>query len=81
MWDGVIIDSLENNSKYTFLFNEVLMYCIECGNKIEDDAKFCSKCGRKVTRNQDDIGSNFSIELQPQYTAISNSNIENNSFC
>ena len=55
------------------------MYCIECGNKIEDDAKFCSKCGRKVTRNKDDIGSNYSIELQPQYTAISNSNIENNS--
>ena len=23
-------------------------FCVECGNKIEKDAKFCSKCGKKI---------------------------------
>ena len=25
------------------------MYCKECGTKNEKDAKFCSKCGKKLT--------------------------------
>lgn len=28
------------------------MYCLKCGNEIEEDAKFCSKCGKPVTEGQ-----------------------------
>lgn len=28
------------------------MYCLKCGNKIEEDAKFCSKCGKSVSEGQ-----------------------------
>lgn len=27
------------------------MFCPQCGFKLEDDAKFCGKCGRKITFN------------------------------
>lgn len=27
------------------------MYCIKCGNKIDEGAKFCSKCGNKVGKS------------------------------
>jgi uncharacterized membrane protein YvbJ len=26
-------------------------YCSNCGNKLEEDAKFCSKCGMAVDSN------------------------------
>ncbi len=26
-----------------------IMFCKECGNEIEDDAKFCSKCGASTS--------------------------------
>lgn len=25
------------------------MFCVKCGNKLDDDARFCSKCGTPVT--------------------------------
>ena len=27
------------------------MYCSNCGNKIEEDEKFCGKCGQPVSNN------------------------------
>ena len=24
------------------------MYCFNCGNKLEDNSKFCDKCGKKL---------------------------------
>lgn len=30
------------------------MYCIQCGEKLEDDAKFCPACGTKVARGGSD---------------------------
>ena len=26
------------------------MYCTKCGNKIDDNANFCPRCGEKITR-------------------------------
>lgn len=28
---------------------ERIMYCLKCGNKMDEDARFCSKCGKPVT--------------------------------
>ena len=29
-----------------------MRYCRKCGNQLEDDALFCSKCGEKITEEQ-----------------------------
>ena len=29
---------------------DVLSYCVKCGRKLEEDAKFCSSCGTKVSK-------------------------------
>ena len=28
------------------------MFCIYCGNQINDDAKFCNKCGKSTAQTQ-----------------------------
>ena len=33
------------------------MYCSNCGNKIEEDEKFCGKCGQSVSCNDIDENS------------------------
>ena len=30
-----------------------MVYCHECGTKIEDDAEYCSKCGSSLKENTD----------------------------
>lgn len=44
------------------------MYCINCGRKIPDDAKFCDKCGKMVLqlKQEDDIivGSERNVKVQ-----------------
>ena len=29
------------------------MFCMKCGNKLEDDSKFCTACGASVKGNGD----------------------------
>ena len=31
-----------------------MTYCAKCGEKNEDDAKFCSKCGNSLTGSKKD---------------------------
>lgn len=43
------------------------MYCINCGNKVDDGAKFCSNCGATVR-----VSSQAQPLNQPTYTASRN---------
>ncbi|WP_455717091.1 zinc-ribbon domain-containing protein, partial [Anaerosporobacter sp.] len=31
------------------------MYCKHCGNLLDDDSKFCDKCGKYITDKPDEI--------------------------
>lgn len=42
------------------------MFCSKCGNKIPDDAKFCSSCGQE---NQYTAGSTSGTSASPDHTA------------
>ncbi len=39
------------------------MYCVKCGNYLDDDAKFCNRCGER-TANADTAGAGDSPYLQ-----------------
>ena len=41
------------------------MYCVECGATLPDDAKFCSKCGKK---QEDNIKKDIEIDTSKFYT-------------
>jgi len=49
------------------------MYCIHCGHKNEEDAKFCDSCGKQITAEQPSPQIN-----EPQDLGLYQ-NIENNS--
>ena len=29
------------------------MYCKNCGSQIDDDSKFCDKCGQTISKNEE----------------------------
>lgn len=35
------------------------MFCVNCGAKLKDDAKFCSECGSKINSNAEKINTNY----------------------
>lgn len=41
------------------------MYCQNCGNKIKEDAKFCSSCGTDLTKSAEIENTQESIETTP----------------
>ena len=49
------------------------MYCMHCGHKNEEDAKFCDNCGKPLNPEQQTVQSNF------QQNVNSPLNVENNS--
>lgn len=45
------------------------MYCVNCGNKISDDSKFCEKCGAKIGNNiVKENSENHTSEVVPNET-------------
>lgn len=48
------------------------MYCSKCGNYVDDNMKFCSKCGEKLT--EDNVGI-FPIEPEPPKKEADNSKL------
>ena len=50
------------------------MYCINCGKEIDDDAKFCWCCGRKVDETVD-ISTEYIPEYMRETVDISNKNM------
>ena len=40
-----------------------MKYCIYCGNKLDDDAIYCTKCGKKQNTNTNDKQKNDSVGL------------------
>jgi hypothetical protein len=47
------------------------MYCQNCGNKIKDEAKFCSTCGTevKITQNNNEEQLDIAVEEKKPSTA------------
>ena len=47
------------------------MYCVKCGNEVNDNAMFCNKCGAKIEIKQEnsDVNKNISIDYYSQYSA------------
>lgn len=41
------------------------MYCKNCGDKIDDDSKFCTKCGNKIQNPQVKERASLSINKEP----------------
>ncbi len=37
------------------------MYCKNCGNKLNDGAKFCAKCGNKVEQENSEKTENIAL--------------------
>lgn len=35
------------------------MFCVNCGAKLKDDAKFCSECGSNINSNAEKINTNY----------------------
>ena len=35
------------------------MYCKNCGSQIDDDSKFCDKCGQTISKNEE---KNINVE-------------------
>ena len=44
------------------------MFCVKCGNKVIDTAKFCDKCGIKLSANG---GVDFVLVPEPKPTTWS----------
>lgn len=39
------------------------MYCENCGNKVDDDAVFCTKCGKQFSQKNKRDTNNIKINL------------------
>lgn len=50
------------------------MYCVNCGNKIEDGEKFCGKCGQPANYNKEENNTNVN-NIQKKHIKIKFSNL------
>lgn len=53
------------------------MFCKKCGYQLEDDARFCPKCGEKIVR-EGTVEKGESINSYPDVPHIQNQNFEKN---
>ena len=54
------------------------MFCSECGNKLNENAKFCDKCGAKVGEVNNNNGVQYADDISTNANNVSSASVSSN---